>query len=167
MTLVVDASVAFKWFAQEDGTDRALVLLEREEPIVAPDLIVAEICNAAWKSLRRRELSPAQFDAIVEDVAQPFSRPVSIEGLIRPATARRAAWIIRSTTACISLSQTPRGCQSSRPSSACLPPSTARAWPAGYHGSDRETAEPGRGEAQGRRVGTRAGKPGEAPRPVL
>ncbi len=51
MTLVVDASVAFKWFAQEDGTDRALVLLEREEPIVAPDLIVAEICNAAWKSL--------------------------------------------------------------------------------------------------------------------
>jgi predicted nucleic acid-binding protein len=87
MTLVVDASVAFKWFAQEDGTDRALVLLEREEPIVAPDLIVAEICNAAWKSLRRRELSPAQFDAIVDDVAQPFSRLVPIEGLIRPATA--------------------------------------------------------------------------------
>ena len=87
MTLVVDASVAFKWFAQEDGTDRALVLLEHEEPIVAPDLIVAEICNAAWKSLRRRELSPAQFDAIVDDVAQPFSRLVPIEGLIRPAAA--------------------------------------------------------------------------------
>ena len=29
MTLVVDASVAFKWFVQEDGTDRALALLER------------------------------------------------------------------------------------------------------------------------------------------
>jgi predicted nucleic acid-binding protein len=87
MTLVVDASVAFKWFAQEDGTDRALVLLEREEPIVAPDLIVAEICNAAWKSLRRAELSPAQFDAIVSDVAQPFSRLVPVERLIRPAAA--------------------------------------------------------------------------------
>ena len=46
MTLVVDASVAFKWFAQEDGTDRALQLLERGEPIVAPDLIVAEVGNA-------------------------------------------------------------------------------------------------------------------------
>jgi hypothetical protein len=49
-------------------------LLARAEPIVAPDLIVAEICNAAWKSLRGAELSPAQFDAIVADVAQPFSR---------------------------------------------------------------------------------------------
>ena len=87
MTLVVDASVAFKWFVQEDGTDRALALLEREEPIVAPDVIVAEICNAAWKSLRRTELSPTQFDAIVNDVAQPFSRLVPLEGLIRPAAA--------------------------------------------------------------------------------
>jgi predicted nucleic acid-binding protein len=87
MTLVVDASVAFKWFAQENGTDRALVLLERGEPIVAPDLIIAEVCNAAWKSLRRGELTPAQFDAIVSDVTQPFSRLVPLEGLIRPAAA--------------------------------------------------------------------------------
>jgi predicted nucleic acid-binding protein len=85
MTLVVDASVAFKWFAQENGTDRALELLDRGEPIVAPDLIVAEICNAAWKSLRRAELSPAQFDGIVSDVAQPFSRLVPLDALIRPA----------------------------------------------------------------------------------
>ena len=87
MTLVVDASVAFKWFAQEDGTDRALELLARDEPIVAPDLIVAEVCNAAWKSLRRAELSPAQFDAIVTDIAQPFARLIPIERLIRPAAA--------------------------------------------------------------------------------
>jgi predicted nucleic acid-binding protein len=87
MTVVVDASIAFKWFAQENGTDRALVLLERGEPIVAPDLIVAEVCNAAWKSLRRGELTPAQFDAIVSDVTQPFSRLVPLEGLIRPAAA--------------------------------------------------------------------------------
>jgi predicted nucleic acid-binding protein len=62
-------------------------LLARAEPIVAPDLIVAEICNAAWKSLRGAELSPAQFDAIVADVAQPFSRLVPVERLIRPAAA--------------------------------------------------------------------------------
>ena len=87
MTLVVDASVAFKWFAQEDGTDRALQLLERGEPIVAPDLILAEVCNAAWKSLRRGELVPAQFAAIINDVAQPFSRLVPLDQLIRPAAA--------------------------------------------------------------------------------
>src|ERR687898_3520775 len=79
MTLVVDASVAFKLFAQEDGTDRALQLIERGEPIVAPDLILAEVCNAAWKSLRRGELAPPQFDAILNDVAQPFARLVPLE----------------------------------------------------------------------------------------
>jgi predicted nucleic acid-binding protein len=87
MTLVLDASVAFKWFAQEDGTERALVLLERDEPVIAPDLIVAEVANAAWKSLRRRELTTLQFDRIVSDIAQPFSRLVPLNQLIRPAAA--------------------------------------------------------------------------------
>ena len=87
MTRVVDASVALKWFAQEEGTDRALALLEREEPIVAPDLILAEVCNAAWKSLRRRELSPLQFEGIVNDVARPFARLVPLDQLIRSAAA--------------------------------------------------------------------------------
>jgi predicted nucleic acid-binding protein len=60
-------------------------LLERGDPIVAPDLIVAEVCNAAWKSLRRRELSALQFEAVLNDVAQPFSRLVPLDRLIRPA----------------------------------------------------------------------------------
>lgn len=85
MTLVVDASVAFKWFVQEEGTDRAVALLERGEPLVAPDLILAELCNAAWKSLRRRELSTLQFGGIVNDVARPFARLVSLDRLIGPA----------------------------------------------------------------------------------
>ena len=54
MTLVVDASVALKWFVDEDGSDRAVALLDGDEPLIAPDLVVAEVCNAAWKSLRRR-----------------------------------------------------------------------------------------------------------------
>ena len=62
-------------------------MLERDEPIVAPDLILAEVCNAAWKSLRRGELVAAQFDAILNDVAQPFSRLVPLDQLIRPAAA--------------------------------------------------------------------------------
>jgi predicted nucleic acid-binding protein len=74
MTLVVDASVAFKWFADEEGPDRAVALLDRGEPMVAPELILAEVCNAAWKSLRRRELPPVQFEGIVNDVARPFAR---------------------------------------------------------------------------------------------
>ena len=62
-------------------------MLERDEPIVAPDLILAEVCNAAWKSLRRGELVAAQFDAILNEVALPFSRLVPLDQLIRPAAA--------------------------------------------------------------------------------
>jgi predicted nucleic acid-binding protein len=84
---VVDASVAFKWFVQEDGTDRALALLERGEPIIAPDLIVAEVCNAAWKSLRRGELAPAQMIRSSTTSAQSFVRLVPLDLLIRSAAA--------------------------------------------------------------------------------
>lgn len=87
MTLVVDASVAVKWFVEEDGSDRALQLLESGEPIVAPDLVLAEMVNAAWKSLRRGELDPGQFDQMVSDTTVTFSRLVPLDGLVRRAAA--------------------------------------------------------------------------------
>jgi len=43
--------------------------------------------DAAWKALRRGELVPPQFDAILNDVAQPFSRLVPLDQLIRSAAA--------------------------------------------------------------------------------
>ena len=57
MTLVVDASVAAKWALQEDASDRARALLDRDEDFVAPSLIVAEIGNALWKRAVRQEMS--------------------------------------------------------------------------------------------------------------
>ncbi len=46
-TVVVDASVALKWFVDEAGSNQARLLLIRDLSLVAPDLIVAEVCNAA------------------------------------------------------------------------------------------------------------------------
>ncbi len=43
MTLVVDASVALKWFVAEDGSTRAAALLAGPELLVAPDLIEDEV----------------------------------------------------------------------------------------------------------------------------
>ena len=43
---VVDASVALKWFKQEGGSDQARTLL-LEELLIAPELILAEVLNAA------------------------------------------------------------------------------------------------------------------------
>ena len=87
MTLVVDASVALKWFVSEDGSDLAVELLNSGEPLIAPDLVLAEVCNAAWKSLRRREIDRAQFDEVATDLTQVFQLLVPLDRLIRPAAA--------------------------------------------------------------------------------
>lgn len=60
MTLVVDASVAFKWLADEEWTPQALALLAGSTPLIAPQHLIAEVCNVAWKSWLRAELSEEQ-----------------------------------------------------------------------------------------------------------
>jgi predicted nucleic acid-binding protein len=49
MTVVVDASVAVRWCFPLDRSDRADNVLRSGERLVAPDLILAELTNAAWK----------------------------------------------------------------------------------------------------------------------
>jgi predicted nucleic acid-binding protein len=53
MAMIVDASVAFKWFVPEPESDRALALFETTEALYAPDLILTEVSNAMWARLRR------------------------------------------------------------------------------------------------------------------
>lgn len=54
--LVVDSSVAIKWFVSEGDSADALQLRDRHE-LVAPALLVAECVNAFWKMARRGELT--------------------------------------------------------------------------------------------------------------
>jgi predicted nucleic acid-binding protein len=58
--LVVDASVAVKWFLVEAGDREALALLTGDEPLIAPDLVVAEVVNAVWKWLLRGAIDTSQ-----------------------------------------------------------------------------------------------------------
>src|SRR5512132_776078 len=60
MTVVVDASVALEWFVKEENTPLAVALLASGERAIAPTLIVAELCNAAWRLWRRSEMARAQ-----------------------------------------------------------------------------------------------------------
>jgi predicted nucleic acid-binding protein len=62
MTLVVDASVALRWCFPLSGSDRAEKLLRSPDRLIAPDLIIAEVTNAAWKFVT--------FDQVPEDVAR-------------------------------------------------------------------------------------------------
>ena len=53
MSLVVDASVALKWFlTEEPQAAQALAIVQDGAPLIAPDFLVAEVCDAAWRSAR-------------------------------------------------------------------------------------------------------------------
>jgi predicted nucleic acid-binding protein len=73
MTIVVDASVALKWYLREDDSEAALALLASGERLVAPNLIVAELCNGAWRLIRRGELRPEQLAIIAKAAPDAFT----------------------------------------------------------------------------------------------
>jgi len=54
MTLVVDASVAAKWFADEEHSERALGLLRNKIRLAAPDQFLLEMDSLVCKWIRRK-----------------------------------------------------------------------------------------------------------------
>ncbi|MBV8851309.1 MAG: type II toxin-antitoxin system VapC family toxin [Methylobacteriaceae bacterium] len=84
MTLIVDASVAAKWFFEEEGSARALKLRE-ESDLIAPDFILLEVHHAMWKRLARRET-----EKIAVERVQPALR-IAIPALIASQPLAEAA----------------------------------------------------------------------------
>jgi predicted nucleic acid-binding protein len=81
MTVVIDASVAVRWSFRMDGSDRADELMHSGETLIAPDFIIAEITNAAWKlvSFDSRPAAPAM--ASVAAAEKAFDELVPAVGL--------------------------------------------------------------------------------------
>ena len=70
LPVVVDASVAVQWFANEAGSETAARLIEGEEALAAPDIMPVEAANAWWKKVRRREMTPTELqEALVNLMA--------------------------------------------------------------------------------------------------
>jgi predicted nucleic acid-binding protein len=86
VTLVVDASVALKWFlVDEPYRAEAKAVLGSGEALIAPDLIIAETCNAAWRGVRVGRMRQDQ----AEEMAR--SLPGMIDSLVAsPLLAERA-----------------------------------------------------------------------------
>ena len=53
MSLIVDASVAVKWVAEEPGSAKARDLIGSGQRLLAPDLVLVEVGNALRKKLAR------------------------------------------------------------------------------------------------------------------
>ncbi len=77
MTWVVDASVAVKWFVDEVRSAAARTVLASGQAIIAPDLIIPETCNTAWKKVRRGDISREQGEAMVRALPLSFDRLVA------------------------------------------------------------------------------------------
>ena len=60
MKLVVDASIAVKWFFTEVNSHEARQLLAPRIVLHAPDFILTEAANVIWKKARRNEIPAAQ-----------------------------------------------------------------------------------------------------------
>ncbi|MBK8907455.1 MAG: type II toxin-antitoxin system VapC family toxin [Rhodospirillales bacterium] len=68
--IVIDASIAIKWFISEEHRPEARQILMLEEQLTAPDLIVTELANIAWKKSMREEIDAAQARLIIPAVHQ-------------------------------------------------------------------------------------------------
>ncbi len=97
--MVIDASVAAKWFLPATGEtlrNEALELLGRyakgEVRFVVPDLFWAEFGNILWKATRRGRVSKAAADLAIEAVRDRKLPTVPSETLLVQAFAIAAAF---------------------------------------------------------------------------
>ncbi len=84
MTTVADASILAALYLDEPLSGAAEALVARET-LIAPDLILAEVANALWRSVRRGKLAPPAATAALRSLPRHFER------LHRPDTLAAAA----------------------------------------------------------------------------
>lgn len=76
MKIIVDASVACKWYMEESDSALAHGLAASENEFLAPDLIVAEVANVVWKRQRTGEVTQHQGKIMVDHLVKMFSELV-------------------------------------------------------------------------------------------
>lgn len=85
-TLVIDASVAIKWFLPEPYSINAIRLLDAGHELAAPDLIFPECGNVLWKKWLRQELEPDVIPVLLGDLCRMNVRIVPTFSLIDEAS---------------------------------------------------------------------------------
>lgn len=101
--LVVDASVAIKWFIPERDSPEAVRLLESGVSFSAPDLIGPEIANTLWKKTRRGEINSSDAAAILT-AFEKLNVEIHSSAALLPAALELAMSLDRSVYDCLYLS---------------------------------------------------------------
>lgn len=88
-TVVLDASVAVRWIVDEEGSDEAARLLERDIAWIAPRLMVTEVAAALRRKVADGAIDPAlagqAVDALLQAVADGVLRLTDDERTIGQA----------------------------------------------------------------------------------
>jgi len=74
MIVVVDASIAAKWFLRERDSPLAERLLQSAHELVAPDFMRLEVANALLRAARRGQIGYDEAEAAVDRLAGPAVR---------------------------------------------------------------------------------------------
>lgn len=72
-SLIVDASVAIKWYMKEIGSDEAHALRGATDDFIAPELVIAEVGNALWKRRVRGQIEIDDALWVIDRVPRMFS----------------------------------------------------------------------------------------------
>ena len=83
--VVVDASIAVKWFFPEPHAHEARQVLEGRRTLLAPDLIWAEVANVLWKRLHRAEIASEVAEHILHDFKRFPLQTYAARVLLEPA----------------------------------------------------------------------------------
>ncbi|TDR95903.1 type II toxin-antitoxin system VapC family toxin [Enterovirga rhinocerotis] len=83
--LVVDASVAVKWFVQEDDSEDAVRILDSVDDLHAPRLLKLELANALWANVGRGVIGIDQAHEGILRIERTMSRWHDDESLILQA----------------------------------------------------------------------------------
>jgi len=84
-SLVVDASVAIKWYLPEIHADAAIQCLDERYSLLVPDLFLAEFGSILWKKCRIGEIKHSNALAIFGALEKVPIANYQLEELIVPA----------------------------------------------------------------------------------
>ena len=102
MRLVVDASVAVKWFVEEEYSAEAGRLFDGAHELHAPRLLASEVGNALWRKARAGELNPGRVGALATAIHRVAVRWTEDE-VICPDAVRLALALDRPVYDCVYL----------------------------------------------------------------
>ena len=69
MTIIIDASIAFKCLVEEPDSRSALLLLQQQD-CLTPDFLLVEVRNAILTRVRSKRLSPSTALALQQDLSE-------------------------------------------------------------------------------------------------